>query len=166
MTKAPIIHAGCMALWSRSGWRAAIIEGEAGVGKSDLALRLIDAGFVLVSDDRTLLWRSGDRLFGKSPSAIAGLIEARGLGLLEERHLDMSEVVLSVRCEPPRDRLPDPETVNLFGAQIPLLRLDPLQASAPAKLRRALTSLGAGPQGAYLAAAAPPHPGPAHGGSL
>lgn len=165
MSTLPAIHAGCVALWFRSGWRAALIEGPAGVGKSDLTLRLIDAGFRLVSDDRTLLWRSGGRLFGKAPLPIAGLVEARGLGIVIESYLPLAHVVLSVRCEPPRDRLPEPESVGLCGGQIPLLRLDPLQGSAPAKLRRALTSLGAGPQGAYLAAATAPHSGAAHGGS-
>jgi serine kinase of HPr protein (carbohydrate metabolism regulator) len=31
-----------------------LIQGVSGIGKSDLALRLIDRGAVLISDDRTL----------------------------------------------------------------------------------------------------------------
>ena len=34
--------------------RAVLISGPSGSGKSDLALRLLDRGFVLVSDDQTI----------------------------------------------------------------------------------------------------------------
>ena len=59
-----------------------LIEGASGSGKSDLALRCLPLGFRLVSDDRTRLWVSEGRLFGAAPEPIAGLIEARGLGVM------------------------------------------------------------------------------------
>ena len=45
------IHASCVAI----DGRALLIEGASGDGKSDLALRLIDRGATLVSDDYTCL---------------------------------------------------------------------------------------------------------------
>ena len=41
------LHASCVAI----DGRAVLIEGRSGEGKSDLALRLIDRGAALVSDD-------------------------------------------------------------------------------------------------------------------
>ncbi|MBA3881078.1 MAG: aldolase, partial [Sphingobium sp.] len=47
------LHVSCVAI----GDRAVLIEGRSGAGKSDLALRLIDRGARLVSDDYTLVVR-------------------------------------------------------------------------------------------------------------
>ena len=52
------MHASTVA----SGGRAVLISGPSGSGKSDLALRMIDRGFALVSDDQTIVRRQGDRL--------------------------------------------------------------------------------------------------------
>jgi len=120
---------------------------------------MLDLGLRLVSDDRTVVWRSGGRLFAACPAAIEGLVEARGVGVLAEASLRLTPVVLAVRCVPETQRLPDAEITEVAGGPVPLLRLAALEASAPAKLRRAIQSLGAGPQGAYLAAAENPHGG-------
>ena len=160
MTAGTIVHGGCLALWSPGpGWIGVLIQGDSGSGKSDLALRLLDQGFVLVADDRTCIWASGGRLFGACPPAIEGLIEARGLGLVRAPTLRQVEIRLAALCAAPRDRMPDPEAAPLAGLTIPRLRLSALEASAPGKLRRAILSLGAGPQGAYLAAAVNPRGG-------
>ena len=61
------VHASCVAIRGR----AVLIEGRSGSGKSDLALRLIDHGAMLVSDDYTLLTRDGTRLIATPPPTIA-----------------------------------------------------------------------------------------------
>ena len=54
-----------------------------GAGKSDLALRLIGAGWRLVADDYVHVWRLGRRRStAAAPTPIAGRIEARGLGIV------------------------------------------------------------------------------------
>ena len=50
------VHASTVA----TGGRAVLLSGPSGSGKSDLALRLIDRGFTLVSDDQTIVRREGD----------------------------------------------------------------------------------------------------------
>ena len=62
--------------------RGLLILGPSGAGKSALALELISRGAVLVADDRTQVVVEGDTLTASVPTAIAGLIEARGVGLL------------------------------------------------------------------------------------
>src|SRR5580693_1856546 len=62
--------------------RGVLLRGPSGSGKSDLALRLIDAGARLVADDQSELSRHGETIIVRAPAAIAGLIEVRGVGIL------------------------------------------------------------------------------------
>ncbi|MDB5476976.1 MAG: serine kinase of the HPr protein regulates carbohydrate metabolism [Phenylobacterium sp.] len=141
-----IRHAGLIA--RRPGgeaggaWRGVLIEGPSGAGKSDLALRCLDFGFALVADDRVELWTSGGRLFGAAPPPLAGLIEARGLGIAQLTALPLAEVALVVRCGAP-ERLPDPERVEILGLSLPAVTIAPLESAAPAKLSRALARFDA-----------------------
>ena len=76
---AETIHASTVA----NDGRAVLITGPSGSGKSDLALRLLDRGFALVSDDQTMVKRDGDRLLATAPPNIAGKLEIRGIGIVE-----------------------------------------------------------------------------------
>jgi serine kinase of HPr protein (carbohydrate metabolism regulator) len=138
-----ILHAGLVARPRGGRWQGVLITGPSGSGKSDLALRLIDQGFSLVADDRTLLWTSGKGLFGRAPESLAGLIEARGIGIFSEPSHAFAPVTVAVECvEGPVERLPALETTTYLGRAVPLLRLVAREASAPAKLGRALMGLG------------------------
>jgi len=140
-----ILHAGLIALRLGGFWRGALILGPSGAGKSDLALRALDAGFRLVSDDRTLVWASGGAVYGRAPTPLAGLIEARGQGLTPETPVGLAEIALAVHCvEDPADieRMPETEAETLAGVAISRIRLNTREPSATAKLRRALQHLG------------------------
>ena len=80
---------------SPSEGRAVLISGPSGSGKSDLALRLIDRGFTLVSDDQTIVRRDGDRLFASAPPTIKGKLEIRGVGIVEMETVKRRPVALS-----------------------------------------------------------------------
>ena len=143
-----ILHAGLLSAYGSGGWRGALIEGPSGAGKSDLALRALTLGFKLVSDDRTLVWPCEGRLFGACPPAIRGLTEARGLGLLAVCARPQSEIhllVVCLRAGEPMERMPEPERRRVLGVELPVLRLNALEASAPVKLQWALSRLGAWP---------------------
>ena len=62
------VHASAVA----ADGRAVLITGPSGSGKSDLALRLLDRGFTLVSDDQTIVRREGSKLIASAPPNIAG----------------------------------------------------------------------------------------------
>lgn len=132
-----IRHAGLVARRLGGRWLGALIEGEAGAGKSDLALRALGEGFRLVADDRVILWTSGGRLFGRAPDTLFGHIEARGLDVVDEAALPFCEIGLIARCGAP-DRIPERQACALLGVRVPALTLAPLEASAAAKLSRAL----------------------------
>lgn len=136
------VHATCVAI----GGRAVLIGGRSGRGKSDLALRLIDRGARLVSDDYTLVQRSGGKLLGRAPAKIAGRIEVRGVGLLEmeaERDVPIS---LFVDLDRDPERLPRMEDQrSIAGTTLPTIGLAALEASAPIKVEAALNLLGIAP---------------------
>ena len=134
------IHASSVAI----GGIAVLLHGLSGSGKSDLALRLIDRGAALVSDDYTLLRREGGRLLASPPATIAGKMEVRGLGVIEMPHLNEAPVGLLVNLDEPTPRMPDemPAARNLAGIAVPSLTLPPLDASAPIKVELALRQFG------------------------
>jgi serine kinase of HPr protein (carbohydrate metabolism regulator) len=138
-----IRHAGLIARFEHGCWRGVLIEGPSGAGKSDLALRALDLGWRLIADDRTLVWTSGGRLYGRAPDTLAGLIEARGLGLLHVAPRAFAMIALAVRCVDADsvERMPEPETLAILDLPVPLIPLAARQASAPAKLGRALMLL-------------------------
>lgn len=132
----PTIHGTAVAL----DGRAVLLLGPSGSGKSDLALRLIGSGWTLVADDRVVISRRSETLVAAPPPSLAGLIEARGLGLCRMPFLDEAEVALTVRlvAQGAVERLPEAAFESLLGVSIPLIYLVSWEASAPTKVHLAL----------------------------
>lgn len=131
------LHASTVAI----DGRGVMLEGPSGAGKSDLALRLIDRGAVLVSDDYTVLARSGDTLIASAPPTIAGRIEVRGVGILPIANVAQIPISLLVRLTTEVERLPEPAVRSIVGVPIPEIAIDPHQHSAPIKVELALRHL-------------------------
>ena len=113
-----IVHASCVAL----DGRGLLIRGRSGSGKSGLALQLMAYGALLVSDDRLLLSASDGAVIASAPKQIRGLIEARGLGLLNARTAPSARVIAVVDMDRVEDqRLPHANSVELAGSPVPLL---------------------------------------------
>lgn len=133
------IHATTVAIDSR----AVLITGPSGSGKSDLALRLLDRGFILVSDDQTLVRREGDRLLASPPLQIAGKLEVRGIGIVEMETVSDIPVALLVELTSDIPRLPDDSReLSILGICVPLVTIDAMTASAPSKVALALDRFG------------------------
>jgi serine kinase of HPr protein (carbohydrate metabolism regulator) len=123
--------------------RAVLISGPSGAGKSDLALRLLDRGFVLVSDDQTTIRREGERLIASAPPNIAGKLEIRGIGIVDMDVQRDVPVALLVELTSEIQRLPDDSRERpLLGVRIPLISIDAMTASAPSKVALALDRMG------------------------
>ena len=130
-----IVHASCVAL----AGRGLLITGASGRGKSTLALQLMALGAELVADDRVALSRSGDVVIASAPAAIAGLIEARGLGLLHAEPAAPTPVFALLDLDRVEaDRLPQARKIDLLGQSVTLLfRVDaPHFAAALVQLLR------------------------------
>ena len=134
-----MVHATTVA----SDGRAVLITGPSGSGKSDLALRLIDRGFVLVSDDQTIVRRDGERLVATAPATIAGKFEIRGIGIVDMAALSEAPLALIVELTSELTRLPDDgRERQMLGLSVPLITVDAMTASAAAKVAVALDRLG------------------------
>ncbi len=117
------------------------MRGKSGSGKSDLALRMIDRGARLIADDRTdLALGEGGQVMARAPAAIKGRMEVRGLGINEMPSKDQAEVALVIDLVGlgEVERLPDSSSVFYLGRRLPLVRLDPFENSAPAKVALAV----------------------------
>jgi HPr kinase/phosphorylase len=132
------LHASCVSL-AGSG---VVLLGPSGSGKSDLALRLIDGGGRLVADDRLVVERRGDRLVGRAPDSLAGLIEVRGLGIMRIAHCAATplDLVVELGGARPWPRLPELTTYDLLEVGLPYIRLDPRAPSTCAKIKLALAA--------------------------
>ena len=133
------LHASTVAL----GGRAVLISGPSGSGKSDLALRLLDRGFSLVSDDRTILRRDAEQLVASAPPNIAGKLEIRGIGIVEMEHVENVPVALLVELTSDIQRMPDDSRSRpILGVSVPLVGIDAMAASAASKVMLALDRMG------------------------
>ena len=148
MHEEALIHGTCIAL----DGEGVLLVGKPGSGKSDLALRLIDqAGSglsgkhktaQLVADDQVIIRKVGGALVASAPASLKGKLEIRGLGIAELAVAEETRLRLAVRLTPSAEieRLPDLDRghMDILGLAVPLILLDPLNASAPARLRAAL----------------------------
>jgi len=116
-----------------------LLRGTSGAGKSDLALRLIDRGAVLIADDRVEVRMDQGRVVAGVPAILAGLLEVRGVGILRLPFAPLAELHLVVDLVGPGtvERLPEPEWTTVLDGRLPRLALAPFEASTPAKIRLA-----------------------------
>jgi serine kinase of HPr protein (carbohydrate metabolism regulator) len=138
--KGELIHATCVLI----GEIGVMLRGPSGSGKSDLALRLIDRGAVLVGDDYVDALAVDDTLQVTVPGRIGGLIEVRGVGILSFPHRPKATIRLAIELiadSETQERLPDPRQTVIAGVTLPIYRLNPRPASAPIKVELLAASL-------------------------
>jgi serine kinase of HPr protein (carbohydrate metabolism regulator) len=118
---------------------AVLLLGRSGSGKSDLALRLIDRGAMLISDDYTELTAADGALRATPPATIAGRIEVRGIGIVAYPYIGDVTVGLAVRLDGVVERMPsDDESILIAGIAVRAVTLDAFDAATPIKVELAL----------------------------
>jgi len=142
------VHATSVALKTGARWRAVLLRGPSGSGKSDLALRLIDDGARLIADDQTHLAKKGHALIASPPRVLAGMIEVRGLGIVKlPRGRLMAAAPLALLVDLVHaeevERMPEPACEVVQDVELPRLVLAPFEISTVAKLRLALARIAA-----------------------
>jgi HPr kinase/phosphorylase len=116
-----------------------MICGQSGSGKSDLALRLIDRGATLISDDYVDIRRENEDLLLSPPANLAGKLEIRSLGIVERDHVSGIALKMVINLKDNPDRFPlDKQIMNLLGINIPFCTLDAMESSAAIKVEWAL----------------------------
>ena len=107
------VHATCVALaraadiFGGAHEGAVLLLGESGSGKSRIALQMISRGAILVADDRVELFARGRHLWARPPPRLAGLFEARGVGIVKLPYADEARVVLAVSLAAAPQRYPE-----------------------------------------------------------
>lgn len=138
----PARQASCIAI----GDRAVLILGPPGIGKSGLALALIDRGATLIGDDGVMLEPRGGRLIARPHPNTRGLIEVRNLGLLEMPVRDEAPVALALRLDETAPRyIEAPDSTDIDGVALPLLALWPGGPLLAIKAELALERFGLSP---------------------
>ena len=133
-----IVHATAIAIKDQG----VLFLGPSGAGKSDLALRLIDRGARLISDDQTELLRSQNRLLLRPAPNIAGKLEVRALGIISMEYVSDISLRLQIQLVEHPDRYPmDRQSETVQGVDIPTIALNAFEHSAPLKVELALKQL-------------------------
>lgn len=127
-------HASCAAFLGPDGYESVLLLGASGSGKSDLLLRLLHDGWLMVADDQVIV----EHGIARAPEALAGILEVRGLGLFKQPYLAAAPLRLVAKLGVQTTRLPEPQAHDRLN--LPMITLDAAQPSAPARLALALAA--------------------------
>jgi len=112
------LHASCVDFEGRG----VLILGSAGSGKSGLTLQLMAFGAALVADDRVELCQENGHLIAKAPATIKGLVEARGVGILQATTVPQTRLALVVNMDAEEEaRLPECHWYEICDCKLPCL---------------------------------------------
>ena len=119
-----------------------LIRGQSGSGKSDLALRLIDSGATLISDDLTICKKIGDYLYLYPHSKTKGLLEVREIGIMTVPYVENIKLTLVVELvEEEFERIPSAMNCSILGLQFPKIKIFGKGSSAVAKIKIKLNQI-------------------------
>ena len=116
--------------------RGIMITGKSGIGKSELALDLINRGHMLVADDRIDATRVHTNIICTAPKLLKRMLEIRGLGIVDVTRMfgansylnkcQLDFVIKLVKFDEriETDRLnPINEARNILGLDVPMLTI-------------------------------------------
>ncbi|MCS7229025.1 MAG: HPr(Ser) kinase/phosphatase [Candidatus Kryptonium sp.] len=114
-----------------------LFVGRSGIGKSEIALDLVERGHRLVADDVVLITKKGENiLIGTCNTVTKHFMEIRGLGIIDIRNMfgirairyqKRVEVVVELLDWDPKEEYTrtglDEEHISILGVEIPLIKL-------------------------------------------
>ena len=119
-----------------------LILGDSGSGKSDLALRLIDNGATLISDDISICRKNLNNIYLYCPPEIKGLLEVREIGIITVPFVERIKLQLVVNLKSNKnERFSEDNSFRILGIKIPLINIDGKNSSAVAKVKVKLNEI-------------------------
>lgn len=119
-----------------------LILGDSGSGKSDLALRLIDNGATLISDDISICRKNSNNIYLYCPPEIKGLLEVREIGIITVPFVERIKLRLVVNLRSKNnERFPKDNSFRILGIKIPLISIEGKNSSAVAKIKVKLNEI-------------------------
>ena len=117
-----------------------LFRGPSGSGKSDLALRMINYGAQLVSDDQVCLTRRNDNIFMSSPPTIRNSMEVRGIGIVNTIAKKEAPLILVLNMSPNNaaSRMPIWQLCTFLDIKVPAVEFAPFEISAHLKVKLAI----------------------------
>lgn len=131
-----ILHGTAVAF----GGAAVLLRGASGAGKSDVALRLIGLGAVLVADDQVEVDLRSGRPYVRGIDPVKGLLEIRGVGIVKCAVAEAAvlKLVIDLVAREAVPRIPDWDKVDMQGIMLPRLAFHAFDASTPLKIRQSM----------------------------
>ena len=119
-----------------------LILGDSGSGKSDLALRLIDSGATLISDDISICRKNLNNIYLYCPPEIKGLLEVREIGIITVPFVERIKLRLVVNLKSNNnERFPKDSSFRILGIKIPIINIEGKNSSAVAKIKVKLNEI-------------------------
>ena len=119
-----------------------LILGDSGSGKSDLALRLIDSGATLISDDISICRKNSNNIYLYCPPEIKGLLEVREIGIITVPFVERIKLRLVVNLKSNNnERFPKDSCFRILGIKIPIINIEGKNSSAVAKIKVKLNEI-------------------------
>ena len=119
-----------------------LILGDSGSGKSDLALRLIDSGATLISDDISICRKNSNNIYLYCPPEIKGLLEVREIGIITVPFVERIKLRLVVNLKSNNnERFPKDNSFRILGIKIPIINIEGKNSSAVAKIKVKLNEI-------------------------
>ena len=119
-----------------------LILGDSGSGKSDLALRLIDNGATLISDDVSICRKNSNNIYLYCPPEIKGLLEVREIGIITVPFVEKIKLRLVVNLKSNNnERFPKDSSFRILGIKIPIINIEGKNSSAVAKIKVKLNEI-------------------------
>ena len=119
-----------------------LILGDSGSGKSDLALRLIDNGATLISDDISICRKNSNNIYLYCPPEIKGLLEVREIGIITVPFVERIKLRLVVNLKSKNnERFPKDSCFRILGIKIPIINIEGKNSSAVAKIKVKLNEI-------------------------
>jgi HPr kinase/phosphorylase len=132
-----ILHGTAVAI----GDHGVLLTGPSGAGKSDMAVRLIDRGALLISDDAVVVQNVEGLPWLAAAPNIEGKIEVRGVGICAMRVTKKAPLRLVAQLVDAVERMPEAAFTQIGAFDVPLVKLAPFEISAAIKLELALRSV-------------------------